>query len=206
MAGTLAKGKGGADKNKGDKGSEAKKPAAASALPAALAPAFAGDTAAAEGAGQAEVQVVTFRLADEEYAIDILQVKEILMWTEVTRMPRAPHFIEGIVNLRGQMVPIIDLRKRLGLEQRDRTKDTRIVIADMGDEIIGMVVDAVREVTRLPQSAIAPPPSMIAGVGAEFLTGIGQVGERVLIMLDLSKVLRAEEIAAVRDVTGANPE
>ena len=145
-----------------------------------------------------EVQVVTFTLGREEYAIDILQVQEIVMMTEITRMPRAPRFIEGIVNLRGQMIPIIDMRKRFDLPEAEHNSETRIIIVDIGHEIVGMVVDGVREVIRLPDSAISPPPPMIQGISAEYLKGIGQIGERLLIMLDLEKVLSADEQEILR--------
>ena len=144
-----------------------------------------------------ETQVVTFQLGKEEYAIDILQVQEIVMMTKITRMPKAPHFIEGIVNLRGQMIPIIDMRKRFSLAEAEHDADTRIIIVDIG-EIVGMVVDGVRDVIRLPDSAISPPPPMIQGISAEYLKGIGQFNERLLIMLDLEKVLTAEEQEILR--------
>lgn len=146
-----------------------------------------------------ETQVVTFQLAREEYAIDILQVQEIVMMTRITRMPKAPHFIEGIVNLRGQMIPIIDMRKRFGLAEAEHDSDTRIIIVDIG-EIVGMIVDGVRDVIRLPDSAISPPPPMIQGISADYLKGIGQFDERLLIMLDLEKVLTAEEHEVLQEL------
>ncbi|MHC4250281.1 MAG: chemotaxis protein CheW [Planctomycetota bacterium] len=145
-----------------------------------------------------EVQVVTFTLGREEYAIDILQVQEIVMMTEITRMPRAPKFIEGIVNLRGQMIPIIDMRKRFDLAEAEHDSETRIIIVEIAGELVGMVVDGVREVIRLPDSAISPPPPMIQGISAEYLNGIGQIGERLLIMLDLGKILSADEQEVLR--------
>ncbi|MHC4506925.1 MAG: chemotaxis protein CheW [Planctomycetota bacterium] len=144
-----------------------------------------------------ETQVVTFQLAKEEYAIDILQVQEIVMMTKITRMPKAPHFIEGIVNLRGQMIPIIDMRKRFSLGEAVHDADTRIIIVDIG-EIVGMVVDGVRDVIRLADSAISPPPPIIKGISAEYLKGIGQFNDRLLIMLELEKVLSAEEHEMLR--------
>ncbi len=144
-----------------------------------------------------ETQVVTFQLAKEEYAIDILQVQEIVMMTKITRMPKAPHFIEGIVNLRGQMIPIIDMRKRFSLGEGVHDADTRIIIVDIG-EIVGMVVDGVRDVIRLADSAISPPPPIIKGISAEYLKGIGQFNDRLLIMLELEKVLSAEEREVLR--------
>lgn len=148
-----------------------------------------------------ETQVVTFLLGREEYAIEILQVQEIVMMTEITRMPKAPHFIEGIVNLRGQMIPIIDMRKRLDLAEAINNQDTRIIILNVSDETVGMIVDGVREVLRIPDAAISPPPKMIKGISAEYLRGIGRLGERLLIMLDLDKVFSADEAAALRQMS-----
>jgi purine-binding chemotaxis protein CheW len=147
-----------------------------------------------------ETQVVTFLLGREEYAIEILQVQEIVMMTEITRMPKAPHFIEGIVNLRGQMIPIIDMRKRLELAEAVNNQDTRIIILNVSDETVGMIVDGVREVLRIPDTAISPPPKMIRGISAEYLRGIGRLGERLLIMLDLDKIFSAEETSALRQM------
>ena len=149
-------------------------------------------------AAEHETQVVTFHLGKEEYAIDILQVQEIVMMTEITRMPRAPRFIEGIVNLRGQMIPIIDMRKRFDMGTSEHTQDTRIIIVDIGQEIVGMIVDGVRDVIRLPDSAVSPPPPMIKGISAEYLRGIGQFDERLLIMLELGRVLTADEQEVLR--------
>ena len=166
--------------------------------PGASSPRQGLTTAGTADSAEHEVQVVTFKLGREEYAIDILQVQEIVMMTEITRMPKAPRFIEGIVNLRGQMIPIIDMRKRFDLAEGKHDSDTRIIIVDIGHEIVGMVVDGVREVIRLPDSAISPPPPMIKGISAEYLRGIGQIGERLLIMLDLGRVLSADEQEVLR--------
>ncbi len=169
------------------------------AQPAARAARQAGRLRSFAQATEHETQVVTFQLAKEEYAIDILQVQEIVMIIPITRMPKAPHFIEGIVNLRGQMIPIIDMRKRFALGEAEHDSDTRIIIVDIG-EIVGMVVDGVRDVIRLPDSAISPPPPMIQGISADYLKGIGQFNERLLIMLDLEKVLTAEEHEVLREL------
>jgi purine-binding chemotaxis protein CheW len=145
---------------------------------------------------------VTFRLAGEEYAIDILQVQEIVMLSKITRMPKAPRFLEGVVNLRGRMVPIIDMRKRFELPEASHDEDTRIIIVDIG-EIVGIVVDGVRDVIRLRDSAISPPPDMIKGISAAYLLGIGRFDDRLLIMLDLERVLSAEEHEGLRETRRA---
>jgi purine-binding chemotaxis protein CheW len=156
-----------------------------------------------DGPNDNETQVVTFRLAGEEYAIDILQVQEIVMLSKITRMPKAPHFLEGVINLRGRMVPIIDMRKRFELPEASRGEDTRIIIVDIG-ETVGIVVDGVRDVIRLRDSAISPPPEMIKGISAAYLRGIGRFDDRLLIMLDLESVLSEKEHEGLRDAERAS--
>jgi len=133
-------------------------------------------------------QVVSFEIGTEEYAVDILEVQEIIRMVEITQVPKAPHFVEGVVNLRGKVIPIVDLRLRLGLSSVERTKDTRIVVVDVSRIILGFIVDSVSEVLRIPSSLIEPPPNGNHG-GAEFHKGVGRVENRLLILLDLNRLL-----------------
>jgi purine-binding chemotaxis protein CheW len=139
------------------------------------------------------VQVVSFRLASEEYGVDIAQVQEIIRMVEITHVPRAPHFMEGVINLRGQLIPIIDLRTRFDMQRADATKHTRIVVTEIGSKRVGMVVDSVSEVLTVPIENIEGAPEMIAGVGTEYIQGVGKVGDRLIIMLDLTMVISGEE-------------
>jgi purine-binding chemotaxis protein CheW len=149
------------------------------------------------------LQLVSFYLGNEEFAVDILNVQEINRMVEITRVPRAPHFVEGVINLRGKIIPIIDLRKRLNLPEKDHDQQTRIMVVDVDNRTIGLVVDAVSEVLRLPIDTIEPPPPILAGVDTEYIKGVGKLGNRLLILLDLNKIfaekepelLGAEEIA-----------
>ena len=139
--------------------------------------------AGAEGSGDV-LQLVSFQLGPEEYAIDILGVQEIIRMVEITQVPNAPHFVEGVVNLRGKVIPIINLRTRLGLASTESTKDTRIVVVEVVHLILGFIVDSVEEVLRLPLDMIEPPPSTGRGGGEEYHKGVGRVEGRLLILLN----------------------
>lgn len=147
------------------------------------------------------VQVATFQIGAEEYGVDISQIQEIIRMVEVTRVPRTPAFMEGVINLRGQLIPIVDLRVRFGMERVPHTKNTRIIVTDIGTKRVGIVVDAATEVLTIPLEAIEEPPEMMAGVGADYLQGVGKVGDRLIILLDLTMVVSAP---ARRDLEGAD--
>ena len=144
-----------------------------------------------EGSGEV-LQLVSFQLGPEEYAIDILGVQEIIRMVEITHVPNAPHFVEGVVNLRGKVIPIINLRTRLGVSSVEPTKDTRIVVVEVGHLILGFIVDSVEEVLRLPEEFIEPPPSAGRGGAEEFHKGVGRVEGRLLILLDLKLLFGIE--------------
>jgi len=139
------------------------------------------------------MQVVSFALGSEEYGVDIAQVQEINRMVTITHVPRAPHFMEGVINLRGQLIPIIDLRTRFGMPRTEHTKNTRIVVTEIGTKRVGMVVDSVSEVLRLPIEQIEDAPDMIAGVDTEYIRGVGKMDERLIIMLDLARVISGNE-------------
>lgn len=148
----------------------------------------------------AEEQAVVFELANEVYGVDISRVQEIIRMTTITRLPRAPEFVEGIINLRGKVIPVVDLKKRFGLAESDRTKASRIVVVDVGDHTIGMVVDAVSEVLRVPTSAVEPPSPMVTSVESDYIRGIAKLEGRLIILLDLDKVHSWEEKRKLREV------
>lgn len=148
------------------------------------------------------VQVVSFRLSGEEYGVDISQVQEIIRMVQITHVPRAPHFMEGVINLRGQLIPIIDLRTRFGMSRQEPTKSTRIVVTEIGNKRVGIVVDSVSEVLNIPIENVEDAPEMVAGVGTEYIQGVGKLGERLIIMLDLSMVISTEEKQQLETVEG----
>ena len=139
------------------------------------------------------LQLVTFSIGDEEFGVNILKVKEINRTMEITKVPRAPVFVEGVINLRGNVIPIIDLRRRFGLMPKPEDKDTRIIVIELSGIIVGFVVDAVSEVLRIPVGTVEPPPPVVAGVESDYISGVGKLKDRLLIMLDLDKILSSED-------------
>ncbi len=144
-----------------------------------------------------ELQLVSFNIGSEEFGVDILKVQEINRMVEITKVPQAPHYVEGVINLRGKVIPIVDLRKRFNLELKEHDKNTRIVVVDINGNIMGMIVDAVSEVLRLDAGTIEPPPEIVTGVNAEYIKGVAKLDDRLLIFLDLSKVIDISEIAGL---------
>ncbi len=140
-----------------------------------------------------ENQQVIFEVAGESYGVDIAVVESIIKVQPITIVPHAPPFVEGITNLRGEVLPIIDLHKRFGMPVREPTRDSRIVVVSMGNIKVGMIVDGVSEVLTVPHENIEPPPAMVTSMNSAFITGIAKVGERLVILLDLGKVLTLEQ-------------
>lgn len=137
-----------------------------------------------EGSG-AVLQLVSFQLGQEVFAIDILGVQEIIRLAEITHVPNAPHFVEGVVNLRGKVIPIIHLRARFGLPATEPTKETRIVVVEVAHVILGFIVDSVEEVLRLPEECIEPLPPTGRGGADECHRGVGRMNGRLMMLLDL---------------------
>ncbi len=144
-----------------------------------------------------ERQVVIFKLGNEEYAIPIMQVQEIIRMTDITAIPQAPDFVEGIINLRGRIIPIIDLMKRFNLEGGEYSDEMRIVVVDVQNQTVGIIVDMVSEVSRLSEDDIEPPPETVTLSNTAYLSGVGKLDGRLIILLDLDYILTEKEIAAV---------
>lgn len=141
------------------------------------------------------LQLVSFNIGTEEFGVDILKVQEINRMVEITKVPQAPTYVEGVINLRGKVIPIVDLRKRFNLDIKQYDKNTRIVVVDIGGTIMGMVVDSVSEVLRLPSSTIEQAPEIATGVNSEYIRGVAKLEDRLLIFLDLSKVIDMTQLA-----------
>jgi len=156
------------------------------------------DTPAPAGGNAPLLQLVTFRLGEEEYAFDILSVREIKRMMEITRVPRSPDFIEGVVNLRGNVIPILDLRKRFGLPPREPDPETRIIVSEVDRRVVGFIVDTVTEVLRIHADTVEPPGD-IAGIDAEYIKGVGKIDDRLLILLDVDRVLSKQEKQILED-------
>ncbi len=149
----------------------------------------------AEGTGS--IQLVSFELAQEEYGIEITKVREIILMGGITCVPQTPEYIKGLINLRSTVIPIVDLRLRFGLTAQEATDETRIMVVNVAGKTIGIIVDAVSEVLRISQDQISPTPPTVAGLGREYLTGLVQLETRLLIMLDIDKILDEEETTAI---------
>ncbi len=149
--------------------------------------------------GDGTVQVIVFKLGDERYGVEISQVREIIKPTQITRIPNAPDFVEGVINLRGQITTIINLRKRFGMEPKPIDNDTRIIVVEYDNAVIGMMVDVVNEVKYLSKDDIEPLPNIVtARSEAKFLKGVGKLPDGLLILIDLNKVLSDEEVERIR--------
>lgn len=154
------------------------------------------DVGDAEG-DQELTQLVTFSIGEEEFGVNILQVQEIIRTMEITNVPRAPEFIEGVINLRGKVIPIVDMRRRFGLESKKHDKYTRMIVIENETLIVGFVVDSVSEVLRIPASSVQPPPPTVAGLDSDYIDGVGKLDDRLLILLDLDSLLDNTEIEAL---------
>jgi purine-binding chemotaxis protein CheW len=141
-----------------------------------------------------ERQLVVFNLAEEAFGVDIAGVREIIVMQKITRVPRAPSFVEGIINLRGKVIPVIDLGRRFGLRSRDGGgTNQRIMVVELDGVSIGLVVDAVSEVLRIPADVVETPSSVITGPGVEYLEGIAKLQDRLVILLNLNRILSRQE-------------
>ena len=141
------------------------------------------------------IQLVSFMLAEEEYGVEVLKVREIIRMPSITKMPNTLHYVEGIINLRGKVIPIISMRRRFGLQEIENSGQTRIIIMDVAGGLIGFIVDGVSEVIRIQSSEIQPPPSMVlsGGIGQEFITGVFNHADRLLIIMDVDRMFTDDE-------------
>jgi purine-binding chemotaxis protein CheW len=140
------------------------------------------------------IQLVSFNLGQEEYGVAVLKVREIIRVPEITRVPNTPIYVEGVINLRGKVIPIMSMRKRFNLGEIERDKRTRIMVMEVDGELMGFIVDAVSEVIRISESEIQPPPAVVtSGVDQECLSGVVNQTERLLVLLDLEKITTRDE-------------
>ncbi|HOP40600.1 MAG TPA: chemotaxis protein CheW [Geobacteraceae bacterium] len=140
------------------------------------------------------IQLVSFNLDREEYGVHVLKVREIIRITNVTRVPNTPFYVEGVINLRGKVIPIISLRKKFSLPEVENDKQTRIIVMDVDGELMGFIVDSVSEVIRITSSEIQPPPVVVnGGVDQEYLSGVINRADRLLVLLELERVFSQAE-------------
>lgn len=139
------------------------------------------------------LQLVSFNLEKEEYGVDILKVREINKMMQITKVPKSPYYVEGVINLRGKIIPVVDLRIKLGMSKKEYDKDTRIIVVEVEDKTLGFIVDCVSEVLRIPKSVTETPPELVAGIDSEYITSVGKLDDRLLILLDLNKLFSNEQ-------------
>ncbi len=147
-----------------------------------------------------ELQVVVFELENSYYGVHILQVQEIIKMTEITKLPNTPKFIEGVVNLRGRIIPVMDLRKRFGLNPIPVNEEWKILILKTEEVLFGVMVDQISEVEKISVGIIEVPPKIVAGVKGEFISGIAKTDKRLLILLDIERILSEEEQDMLKDI------
>lgn len=142
---------------------------------------------------QEVIQLVSFELGLELYGVDIIKIREINRMTGITKVPRAPEFIEGVINLRGSVIPVINLRTKVKMPRKEYDKDTRIIVMDLKGFVVGFIVDAVREVLRIPENLVVPPPDLAVGKRAEYITAVAKLSDKLVILMEPERILSAEE-------------
>lgn len=145
-----------------------------------------------------EIKVIVFQLKDEEYGVEVDQVRSIERMQHITRVPRTPDFVKGVINLRGVVTPIIELRNRFGIEEIETSDSTRIIIVAVGNMEVGLIVDAANDVVDIPNDVVEPPPQVVGGLEADYLRGVAKMDKRLLILLNLDKVLNPKELKEMK--------
>lgn len=142
------------------------------------------------------LQIVTFQVGSEVFGLDILIVHEIIRFQQLTRVPNLPDYVEGVLNLRGKVIPVVGLRQRMGLERKEPTSTTKIIVASVKDDVLGFMVDSVSEVLRISASTVEPAPRL-GEAGKKYVSGIGKLDNRLLLLLDLDRLLTNDECTSV---------
>jgi purine-binding chemotaxis protein CheW len=157
------------------------------------------------GSRSAGGKYLTFRLANEEYGLQILKVREINGIMNITAVPRMPNFMKGVINLRGKVIPVISLRSKFELPEKDYTEQTCIIVVDVGREI-GILVDTVSEVLDISSDSVDPPPALSQSVDSTFILGLGKVGDDIKILLDIDRILGEHELHEITDLATTSSE
>lgn len=152
-----------------------------------------------ESAVKGERQIVAFSLGSETYGVDIASVKEIIPIQRIVSVPRSPDFVEGIINLRGRVIPVLDLRKHFGFERKKGDPNQRIVLVEVGAESIGVIVDAVSSVLRIPNDSVEPPAAVIVGPEIEYIDGIAKLDKDLIVLLDLTRIISDAEKKTLKE-------
>ncbi len=146
---------------------------------------------------------LTFVLSDEEYGIEILKVREIIGLMDITTVPQTPDYMKGVINLRGKVIPVIDLRLKFSMQEEEHTQETCVIVVEVNSTSIGIIVDSVSEVADINGGDIEDAPKFSQGIDTSFIIGLGKVKEKIIIMLDIDAVLSSEELEMVADAAGS---
>ncbi|MBP1909890.1 chemotaxis protein CheW [Methanolobus bombayensis] len=156
---------------------------------------------AGNGPTEELLQMVVFQLGGEEFGVEIMKVQEIIRMPEITQIPQSPDFVEGVINLRGRIIVVINLDKRFNLASKEADAHSRIIVVEIGDNVVGMIVDSVNEVLRIPESSVDPAPDLVmSNISKEYITGVGKLDERLLIFLDLAKIMDKKEVEEIAEL------
>jgi purine-binding chemotaxis protein CheW len=139
-------------------------------------------------------QLISFTVGAEEYGLELLRVKEVIRMRHITWLPKAPPCVKGIINLRGEVIPIVDLRERFGLQGQEQTAMTRVIVVEVAGKPVGMVVDSASQVVRVPADQFDPPPTVMGEGSRDFITAVGKTGDRLIMMIDVDRILSTEEM------------
>lgn len=148
-----------------------------------------------------ELHIVGFRIGRETFGVPIAMVHEIVRVPEITAVPEAPDYVEGVINLRGKIVPVVDLRKRFGEMEIKSTRKNRILVAEVEHKTVGLIVDAASEVIKLPEGDVEPPPNVFEEGELNYVTGVGKLGGRLIILIDLTRILQKGELRRLGEVS-----
>ncbi|MBI5875338.1 MAG: purine-binding chemotaxis protein CheW [Deltaproteobacteria bacterium] len=146
------------------------------------------------------LQMVGFNVGREFFGVNIGAVKEIIRVPDITPVPDTPEFVEGVVNLRGRIVPVIDMRRRVGIQSAERNRGNRILVLELAGKMVGLIVDSASDIIKISEDAIEPPPDIVSSVGAEYVTGVGKLMNGLVVLLDLARLLSAEEMRKVEGI------
>ncbi|MDR3628236.1 MAG: chemotaxis protein CheW [Ignavibacteriaceae bacterium] len=145
------------------------------------------------------LQLVSFVLGNEEFGVNIICVQEIIRMLQITKVPNAPDYVDGVINLRGRVIPVIDLRQKLGMPRKDHDNNTRIIVVEVNSKTVGFIVDGVKEVIRIPVGVTEPPPEIVSGINSEYIKSVGKLEDRLLILIDLEKILSKNEVFSLNN-------
>lgn len=153
-----------------------------------------------ENVARTERQIVAFCLAEETYGVDIGSIREVIPVQKIIPVPRAPEFVEGIINLRGKVIPVLDLRQHFGFEKKPKDPNQRIMLTEVDGDSIGVIVDMVSSVMRIPEESIEPPATVIIGQDIKYIQGIAKVDDKLLVLLDLTRIINDAEQRTLQEI------